>query len=56
MFFDDPVFDDVQDDSRFIALRKKLDEILVAEHKKVLQLICFNNPAPGNHCQKPVKE
>jgi tetratricopeptide (TPR) repeat protein len=46
-FFDEPVFDEIKDHSRFTVLRKELDRILAAEHKKVLQLICFNNPAPG---------
>ncbi len=47
LFFDEPVFEDMQDDSHFIALREELAGFLAAEHKKVLQLICFNNPAPG---------
>ena len=47
LFFDEPVFNEIKDHSRFTALRKELDRILAAEHKKVLQLICFNNPAPG---------
>jgi len=47
LFFDEPVFDDIKDDPRFTVLRKELDRLLVAEHEKVLQLICFDNPAPG---------
>ena len=47
LVIDDPVFDVIRDDSRFIALREKLAGFLAAEHKKMLQLICFNNPAPG---------
>jgi len=47
LFFDEPVFEVMQEDSRFTALREELDGILMEEHKKVLQLICFNNPAPG---------
>ena len=47
LFFDEPVFDVIRTDSRFIALREELAGFLAAEHKKVLQLICFNNPAPG---------
>ena len=30
------------------SVQKKLDEILAAEHEKVLQLICFNNPVPDD--------
>lgn len=47
LFFDELVFEVMRDDSRFIALREELDGFLAAEHKKMLQLICFNNPAPG---------
>jgi tetratricopeptide (TPR) repeat protein len=35
-----------QDDPRYIAVQAKLDAILIEEHEKVLQLICFNNPVP----------
>jgi len=48
MFFDDPIFEDLQDEPRFVALRQELDAILAAEHDKVLQLICFNNPVPDD--------
>ncbi len=44
---DEPVFDEIKDDPRFTALRIELDRLLAVEHSKVLQLICFNNPAPG---------
>jgi len=47
LFLIEPVFEAIRDDSRFIALGDKLDGILEEEHGKVLQLICFNNPAPG---------
>ncbi len=46
-FFDDTIFEDLWDEPRFVALQQELDAILSAEHDKVLQLICFNNPAPG---------
>ncbi len=47
-FFDDLIFEDLWGEPRFVALQQKLDAILAAEHEKVLQLICFNNPAPDN--------
>ena len=43
---DEPVFDDLRDEPRFVALRQELDVLIAAEHDKVLQLICFNNPVP----------
>jgi tetratricopeptide (TPR) repeat protein len=46
--FDDPIFEDLWNEPRFVALQKELDTILAAEHDKVLQLICFNNPVPGD--------
>jgi hypothetical protein len=48
MFFDDPVFEDLRDDPRFVALKQELNAILAVEHEKVLQLICFNNPVPDD--------
>ena len=45
-FIDDPIFEYLRDKPRFIALQQELDAILAAEHDNVLQLICFNNPAP----------
>jgi TolB-like protein len=45
-FFDDPIFDDMRMDAGFIAVQQELDTILADEHNKVLQIICFNNPAP----------
>ena len=44
--FIDPLYDGLRDDPRFIALRQELDEILAEEHEKILQLMCFDNPAP----------
>jgi tetratricopeptide (TPR) repeat protein len=46
--FDDPIFEDLWEEPRFVGLRQELDEILDEEHVKVLQLICFNNPVPDN--------
>jgi TolB-like protein len=45
-FLDDPIFEDLWDEPRYVALQQELDAILAAERDKVLQLICFNNPAP----------
>jgi len=45
---DDPIFEELRDDPRFIALQGELELVLAAEHDKVLQLICFNNPVPEN--------
>jgi tetratricopeptide (TPR) repeat protein len=47
LVFDEPVFDVIRNDSRFISLREELAGFLATEHRKMLQLICFNNPAPG---------
>jgi tetratricopeptide (TPR) repeat protein len=47
-FFDDLIFEDLWDEPHFVALQQELDAILAAEHDKVLQLICFNNPVPDN--------
>ena len=46
--FDDPIFEDLWDEPRFVALQQEIDEILIKEHDKVLQLVCFNNPVPDN--------
>jgi len=47
-FFDDAIFEDLWDEPHYVALQQELEAILAAEHEKVLQLICFNNPVPGN--------
>ena len=46
--FGDPIFEDLWDEPRFVALQRELDALLAAEHDKVLQLICFNNPVSGD--------
>jgi tetratricopeptide (TPR) repeat protein len=46
LFLEDPMFDELQQEPQFIALREELHEILAVEHEKVLQVICFNNPVP----------
>ena len=46
-FFSDPIFDELLDDARFIALRQELDTILADQRDKMLQMICFNNPVPN---------
>ena len=46
VFLDEPIFEGVRDEPRFVALREELNAILAEEHDKVLQLICFNNPVP----------
>lgn len=46
--FDDPVFDDIRDAPRFATPQQELQTVLEVEHDKVLQLICFDNPVPGN--------
>jgi TolB-like protein len=46
--FDDAIFEDLRGEPRFVAFRQELEEILAAEHDKVLQLICFNNPVPDD--------
>jgi hypothetical protein len=46
--FADPIFKELWDEPRFVALQQELDAILAVEHDKVLQLICFNNPVPND--------
>ena len=47
-FLDELGFENLADDPQFIAVRNELADIIANEHKKVLQLICFNNPEPDN--------
>jgi len=46
LYIDEPVFNYLRDEPRFVALRQEMAVLLAAEHDKVLQLICFKNPAP----------
>lgn len=50
MFFADPIFEEFWNLPQFVELQQELDAILVTDHDKILQLICFNNPVP-NHWQ-----
>lgn len=45
--FADPIFEALWDDPRFVALQQELDAWILKEREKVLQLMCFNNPAPS---------
>ena len=46
--FDDPIYEGLSGEPRFIALQVELEALLAKEHDKVLQLICFNNPVPDD--------
>ena len=48
MLLEDPQFDLLHEDQRFIALREEIDDLLTVEHEKILQLICFDNPVPDD--------
>ena len=48
VLFNDPMFEYLQDDPGYVVVRQEFDAMLAAERAKVLQLICFNNPAPDN--------
>jgi len=45
--FGDAMFEDLWEEPRFVELQQEVDAMLAKEQDKVLQLICFNNPAPG---------
>jgi hypothetical protein len=45
--FADLIFEDLWDEPRFVALQQQVDEMVAVERDKVLQLMCFNNPAPS---------
>jgi len=45
--FGDLMFEDMWEEPRFVELQQEVDAMLAQEQDKVLQLICFNNPAPG---------
>ena len=46
VLFSDPMFEELRDDSGYVALRRELKDILATEREKVLQLVCFHNPVP----------
>ena len=48
LFFDDPIFDGIKMDAGFIAVQRELEAILEAEHNKLLQIICLDNPVPDS--------
>jgi TolB-like protein/Tfp pilus assembly protein PilF len=39
-------FAHLRGEPRFVALLEELEGLIAAEHKDVLQLVCFNNPVP----------
>ena len=47
-FLADPMFEDWWGDDRFSSLQQELYELLAKEHNEYLQLVCFNNPVPGD--------
>jgi tetratricopeptide (TPR) repeat protein len=47
LFFSDPFFDAIRDDRQFVDIESVALQALVGERAKALQLMCFNNPAPG---------
>jgi len=48
LLFDGSIFDNVRDEPGFLSLREEFETILAAEHDKVLQLVCFDNPTPDD--------
>ncbi len=51
--FRDPVFNKLQSDEGFIALRDRVTALNAVEARKVLQLMCFDNPIP--HAWQPLE-
>jgi tetratricopeptide (TPR) repeat protein len=45
--FADPIFEEMWDEPRFVEIQQEVDAMLATQRDKVLQLICFNNPAPA---------
>jgi hypothetical protein len=44
--FNDPIFATIRDEPRFIELRRQFDANIAAARDEILQIICFDNPAP----------
>jgi TolB-like protein/tetratricopeptide (TPR) repeat protein len=53
-FLRDPIFDEIRNDPRFLAVEKKIEADLARQHADVLQTICFHNPVP--HAWRPLPE
>ena len=44
--FNDPIYATISEEPRFIELRRQFDANVAATREEVLQIICFDNPAP----------
>ena len=45
-FFRDPIYDEIRTNVGFLAVVQKIDADIARQHAEVLQVLCFNNPAP----------
>jgi len=43
----EPCFDSMQSNDAFVGLGDRLMQLIVAERTEILQMICYNNPAPN---------
>ena len=46
--FESPFYDPLREDPEYLASQARLEAILETEHRKALQLICFENPVPDH--------